>query len=145
MVSLSRRTFLALAACFSGAPHLRALAAQPITTSLEDFLELSGRLLGRSKLNRDVGKVYVDALNGDPVSALHLATLADSSGNPTPEQAAMARTIIEWWYTGTYTIGGQTRLATHTDALIWEAMQMRAPGTCAGSFGAWSSPPGTSA
>ena len=58
--------------------------------------------------------------------------------------ASRARSaIIEWWYTGAYTVGGERRLATHTGALMWAALGMPAPGTCTGSFGAWSRPPRT--
>ena len=119
--------------------RLRAAARQP--TSLDEFLELSGRLLGRTKLDREVAQIYLDALLKDPDSAVHLATLVQSSGNPTPEQTALSRTIIEWWYTGVYTIEYKPRLATHTGALVWSALGMPAPGTCAGQFGAWSQPP----
>ena len=111
--------------------RLRAIVARSRSTqptSLDEFVELSGRLLGRSKLDREVAQIY-------------LALLVQSNGNPTPEQAALSRTIIEWWYTGVYTIDGKPRLATHTGALVWSALGMPAPGTCAGQFGAWSQPP----
>jgi hypothetical protein len=138
MVTLSRRAFVAVALFFAPALARQTL---PVTTSLDEFLELSGRLLGRSKLDRDVAQIYLDALNADPDSVVHLATLVHSNGNPTPEQAALSSTIIEWWYTGVYTIDGKPRLATHTGALVWSALGMPAPGTCAGPFGAWSRPP----
>ncbi len=143
MASFSRRAFLALVVWLAPAVRLRAFSRQPgpVTTSLDEFLELSGRLLGRSKLDRDVAQIYLDALIVDPDSAVYLATLVHSNGNPTPEQAALSRTIIEWWYTGVYTIDGKPRLATHTGALVWSALDMPAPGTCAGPFGAWSRPP----
>jgi hypothetical protein len=141
MASLSRRAALALVVWLAPVPALRALARQPATTSLDEFLELSGRLLGRSKLDRDIAQIYLTALNADPDSAVYLATLVHSSGNPTPEQAVLSRTIIEWWYTGVYTIDGKPRLATHTGALVWSALGMPAPGTCTGQFGAWSRPP----
>ena len=143
MLTVSRRAFLwasALLAIGSRAPAL-ARQPRPVTTSLDDFLELSARLLGRSKLDRDVAQIYLDAMHADPETAIHLATLVQSSGNPTPEQAALSRTIIEWWYTGVYTIDGKPRLATHSGALMWSALDMPAPGTCAGPFGAWSRPP----
>ena len=143
MASFSRRAFLALVAWLVPAAGRRAFASQPrpITTSLDDFLDLSGRLLGRSALDGEVAQIYLDALHADPETAVHLATLAQSSGNPTPEQAALSRTIVEWWYTGVYTIDGKPQLATHTGALMWSALDMPAPGTCAGQFGAWSRPP----
>ena len=139
-MTLTRRVLLlSTMVLLAPAARLRAVARQP--TSLDEFLELSGRLLGRSKLDREVGQLYLDALLKDPDNAVHLATLVQSNGNPTPEQAALSRTIIEWWYTGVYTIDGKPRLATHTGALVWSALGMPAPGTCAGQFGAWSQPP----
>ena len=142
MASLSRRTFLAVAAILLPETRLLAFTRQtrPVTT-LDEFLELSGRLLGRSKLDREVGQLYLDALMADADSAVYLATLVQSNGNPTPEQTAISRTIIEWWYTGVYSVDGKPRLATHAGALMWSALGMPAPGTCAGQFGAWSQPP----
>jgi hypothetical protein len=142
MLRLSRRAFLAAVAFVAPAWRLRAIAAPPATqVSLDEFIELSERLLGRAKLDREIAQVYLTALNADADTAVHLATLAQSNGNPTPEQTTVARTIIEWWYTGVYAVGGQSRLATHTGALMWSALDMPAPGTCAGPFGAWSQPP----
>lgn len=142
MFTMTRRAFLwasALLAIGSPAP---AFVRQPqAATSVDEFLELSGRLLGRSKLDREVAQIYLDALNADSDNAIYLAMLVQSNGNPTPEQAALSRTIIEWWYTGVCTIDGKPRLATHTGALVWSALGMPAPGTCAGPFGAWSRPP----
>ncbi|HUQ87277.1 MAG TPA: sugar dehydrogenase complex small subunit [Vicinamibacterales bacterium] len=117
----------------------RSRSAEP--TSLDEFVELSQRLLGRSKLDREVAQVYLNALLADADNAIYLATLVQMNGNPTPEQAALSRTIIEWWYTGVYSIEFKPRLATHTGALMWSALGMSAPGTCAGEFGAWSRPP----
>ena len=143
MASLTRRALLAGAVCLAPAARLRVSAAQPsaVTVSLDEFVELSERLLGRSKLDRGIAQLYLGALLADADTAVHLATLAQSNGNPTPEQTAVARTIIEWWYTGVYTIKGIPRLATHTGALMWSALGITAPGSCAGRFGAWSNPP----
>lgn len=149
MVGLGRRAFLAVVVFLVPSGRLRILAAQArpsaTTVSLDDFVFLSERLLDRSKLDRDVAQIYLDALIADPDSAVYLATLVQSNGNPTPEQAVLSRTIIEWWYTGVYTLDGKPRLATHTGALMWAALGMPAPGTCAGPFGAWSRPPLASA
>ena len=146
MANLTRRALLASAVLLAPAARLRAFASQPSAvapTALDEFLELSQRLLGRSELDPEVAQVYLGALLADADSAVHLATLAQSSGNPTPEQAVVAHTIIEWWYTGVYTVEGKPRVATHVGALMWSAIGRRAPGTCAGPFGAWSSPPDT--
>jgi hypothetical protein len=144
MASLTRRAWLASAVLLAPAARLR-LFAQPSSTpalvSLDEFIELSQRLLGRSKLDRDLAQVYLSALLGDAETAVHLATLAQSNGNPTPEQSTVARTIIEWWYTGVYTTKGAPYVATYTGALMWPALGITAPGTCVGPFGAWSRPP----
>ena len=143
MVGLNRRAFLAVMLWLAPATRLFALTRQPKPTaiSLDQFVELSGRLLQRPKLDPAVAQIYLDALSADADTAVHLATLYQSNGNPTPEQAELSRTIIEWWYTGTYTVGKDRKLATHTGALVWSAMGMPAPGTCAAPFGAWSRPP----
>jgi hypothetical protein len=143
MIALNRRAFLAVMALFAPAARLVAGAGQPKPTaiSLDEFVELSQRLLQRQRLDREVAQIYLDALSADADNAIYLATLYQSNGNPTPEQAELSRMIIEWWYTGTYTIGKERKLATHTGALVWSAMGMPAPGTCASPFGAWSNPP----
>jgi hypothetical protein len=142
---LSRRgLLLSTVVLLAPSARLRALSARSRATqptSLDEFVELSQRLLGRSKLDRDVAQIYLNALLADADNTIYLATLVQMNGNPTPEQAALSRTIIEWWYTGVYTIDGKPRLATHTGALVWSALGMPAPGTCAGQFGAWSQPP----
>ena len=136
MTSLSRRAFLAAAALFVPAYRLRAMAV-----SLDEFMELSERLLGRKNLDREAGQVYLNALNADADNAVTLAYLVQMNGNPTPEQRELSTTIITWWYTGVCTFAGKERVATHTGALAWPALGMPAPGTCAGGFGAWSQPP----
>ena len=143
MIAVSRRAFLAVLAFLAPATRALAIAPQPkpFAISLDEFVELSGRLLQRSKLDSQVAQIYLDALSADADTAVHLATLYQSNGNPTPEQAELSRTIIEWWYTGTYSTGTERKLATHSGALMWEAMGMPAPGTCAAPFGAWSRPP----
>lgn len=118
-----------------------ALAQSKPGVSLAEFMELSARLVGRLKLDPEVGQVYLTALLGDADNAIYLATLVQSNGNPTPEQRVLSQTIVEWWYTGVCTVDGKPRLATHTGALMWSALDMPAPGACVGPFGAWSKPP----
>jgi len=138
MASLTRRALLASAMLLAPAARLRGFAA-PI--SLDQFIEVSQRLLGRSKLDREVAQIYLDAVLSNADDAITLAYLVESNNNPTPEMKALASMIIEWWYTGTYAIKGESRLATHTGALMWSALGITAPGTCATRFGAWSNPP----
>jgi Membrane bound FAD containing D-sorbitol dehydrogenase len=144
MLLTRRGLLLSTLVLLAPSARLRALVARSraiAPTSLEEFVELSQRLLARSKLDRDIAQVYLDAVLSNADDAAQLAYLVESTGNPTPEMRALASTIIEWWYTGVYTIDGKPRLATHTGALVWSALGMPAPGTCAGQFGAWSQPP----
>ena len=146
MASLTRRALLWSAVLLAPSSRLRAFALQPPTaapTSLDEFLELSQRLLGRSKLDREIAQIYLDAVRSNADDAIQLAYLVESNGNPTPEMKALASTIIEWWYTGVYSLEGKPRLATHAGALMWSALGRPAPGTCAGPFGAWSRAPET--
>lgn len=141
IIRFSRRAFLAVAALVAPASRLLTAAAPAASVTLDEFVELSERLLGRSKLDREIAQIYLSALVTDADTAIHLATLAQSNGNPTAEQTAVAQTMIEWWYTGVYMVRGERRLATHTGVLMWSALGMPAPGTCAAPFGAWSRPP----
>ena len=144
MATLTRRALLWSAVWLAPAARLRAFAPPApavAPTSLDEFLDLSQRLLGRSKLDPETGQIYLDALLADADTAVYLATLVQSNGNPTPEQSAVASTIIEWWYTGVYALEGKPKLATHAGAMMWSALGLPAPGTCAGPFGAWSRAP----
>jgi hypothetical protein len=155
MPSLNRRAFLALAALLAPVARLRAvgpgtlaLASEPAAISVDEFLRLSQRLVGRTRLDTQVAATYFNALLAAPGNVALLAQLAQgpgaraiqASGTASAAHLALERTIIEWWYTGTYTLGGERRLATHTGALMWSALGMPAPGTCASGFGAWSRP-----
>ena len=146
---LTRRAFLAIAALLAPAARVRAIARQPRTSasepaaiSADEFLRLSQRLVGRTRLDAQIAATYLNALLAVPGNLPLLARLARNAGPVlTPAHLALERTIIECWYTGTYTLGGERRLATHTGALMWNALGMPAPGTCASAFGAWSRPP----
>ena len=143
MARFSRRVFLAVALLLAPAARLLAVAraARPAPVSLAAFIDLSERLLQRSKLDPEIAQIYLDALNADADSAPTLAYLVEVNNNPTPEMKTLAATIIEWWYTGIYTVGAERHVATHTGALMWSAVGTPADGTCAGAFGAWSRPP----
>jgi len=140
---LSRRAFLAVAALVPALtrPRLSAQATPP-PVSLDEFARLSEQLLNRTALDRDLAATYLKGLLADPVQAAQLSLLTrNASRTPTPAQVTLENTIIESWYTGIYTVNGGPRLATHTGALMWGALGMPAPGTCAGAFGAWSRRP----
>ena len=142
MAPLSRRGFLVWAALLAPLARLRLLGQGAPAVSLEAFLRLSERLTGRTNLDAEIAATYRSALLAVPAHIPLLAQMVQGAGHPrTAEHVALECTILEWWHTGIYTVGGKPRLATHSGALMWSAMGMPAPGTCAGTFGAWSQPP----
>ncbi len=150
MASLNRRAFLVLAALLAPVARLRAIAQRtrtpavgPPAISLDEFLRVSQRLVGRTRLDAQLAATYLNALLAAPANVPLLVQLARGAA-PGPDPAALLaleRTIIEWWYTGIYTLNGERHLATHTGALMWTAMNLPAPGSCTGAFGSWSRPP----
>jgi hypothetical protein len=118
----------------SGAPIARMAGATQSFT-LDDFLALSSRVTGRTDLDRAAAAVFFTGLLETPGNAERLMR----------PDAALEREILVSWYTGTYEVRGERRLATHTGALQWRAMGVAPPGACAGRFGAWSQPPRTAA
>jgi hypothetical protein len=144
MTSLTRRAFLIGAAVL--APVAKATARQagasPETVSLAEFMRLSRRLVGDRQLDPQAGAAYFDVLVAVPENRPRLVRLARAAGvDLDPAHAALEATIIEWWYTGVYTLRGERRVATHANALMWAASGLRAPGSCATAFGAWARPP----
>ena len=125
-----------------GETALPASRRTPI--SVDDFQRLSQRLVERDRLDAQVASTYLNALLAVPGNIPLLAQLAGRTAPGSdlpPAHLALERAIIEWWYTGTYTLNGEPRLATQTGALMWSALGVPAPGTCAKAFGAWSRPP----
>jgi len=134
MRRLGRRAFLTVVSLL--APLARvAVAWQPRTMTLDEFIALSSRLTGHGDLNRQAAHGLLQALLATPATAARLA-------QPDP---ALEKEIIAAWYTGTHNVGGEPRVATHTGALKWRALAITPPGQCAGRFGAWSQPPRSSA
>ena len=120
----SRRAFL-MAVLLAPAVRLRGRSQPaPATLTLDDFVRLSQSLVGRTNLDRELAAIYFQALRADGATG-----------------SLLERRILDCWYTGTYPVAGGRRVATHTGALMWAAMGMPAPGTCAGRFGAWADPP----
>jgi hypothetical protein len=122
MSSLGRRAFLAFAVFLVAS---RRPVAAPVT--IDEFMELSERLLGRRGLDRDAGEAFLRAINADADSAVTLAYLVQSNGNPTPEQRALSARIVAWWSTGIYTMNGKRYIASHPGSLKWTAWGLSAP------------------
>ena len=113
---LSRRSLILAAAGLITTATARG--GQTPRVSLDDFVDVSKRLLRTSNLDRETAQLYLNALNADAVSAVTLAYVVQSNGNPTPEQAALSATIIAWWQTGVYELNGESRLAVRSRA-VW--------------------------
>ena len=137
MPNIARRELPALLAKLFALVMLRQPTPAAPTIALPEFLALSTRLTGRTGLDPKVGRIYLNALLTVPKNRELLAQIASRESSD-PE---LEREIILAWYTGVYQSGGQSRLATHTGALIWKALRTTAPGTCAGEMGSWSREP----
>src|SRR5262245_28220467 len=70
MATLGRRAFLFLASLFAPVARLRGAVPQPVTPapaiSVDEFLRLSQRLLGRSRLDAQIAATYLKALRAVP-------------------------------------------------------------------------------
>jgi hypothetical protein len=115
---LSRRHLLLAAAVALGAATPGAQHTPAVT--LDEFVELSERLLRRANVDRETAQLYLTALNGDADDSVTLAWVVQSNGNPTPEQRVLSAKIVDWWRTGVYEINGESRLAARSRA-IWAA------------------------
>lgn len=114
--------------------------AQLPTVSLDDFLALSARLTGHERLDPALAKTYLDAFTATPAAAARLHALL-TGGERTPGHAALAREVVEVWYTGVYRMEGTPHVATHAGALVWQVLGRPAPGTCVTMTADWSQPP----
>ena len=115
---LSRRAVL-LAAALS----LHAVLARPQPgplVRLDEFVELSQRLLRTPKIDREIAQLFLTAINAHPDDSVTLAWVVQSNGNPTPEQKVLSATIVEWWRSGVYEIRGEKRLAARS-RVTWVA------------------------
>lgn len=146
MGDIGRRQFLAIAgiAPIAGAAPIAQRRRDARQVGLDEFLALSARLTGRSGLDRDTARVYLDALVATPEKRDALRRLVSGlpAGALPPALRAVEREIVTAWYTGVHEAGGQRRVATHSGALMWAVLGRPAPGTCAGPTGAWTQPPG---
>jgi hypothetical protein len=118
LLMLRRRTLLC--AAVGVIATLVAGAQESPRVTLDDFIDVSQRLLSSPKLDRETAQIYLDALNADADTAVTLEYVVQSNGNPTPEQAALRATIVAWWQTGVYEIHGEPRLAARSRAM-WSA------------------------
>ena len=114
---LSRRLFMTAVIAIGASA---AGAQQSPTVTLDEFIDLSQRLLGRAAVDREIAQQFLTAIRADADDAVTLAWLVQSNGNPTPEQRVLAASIIDWWQTGVFEMGGERRLATRSRA-TWTA------------------------
>lgn len=126
------------------------------TAELETFLALSSVLTGFDDLSPVLGAVYLRGLRERDEPPTTLSTLYDATGfrGPNPPRtveemeaagvfeqdalAALADTIITYWYTGIYDTAEGPRVATYVDALAWRAIDYTKPRSICGPFpGFW--------
>ena len=139
MHGIARRGLLALPAKLFALLVLRrsnAAAAGP-TIRLNEFMVLSERLTARTGLDPNLGRIYLTGLLTDPKNEPRLNALTHGLQS----DVELEREIILNWYTGVFKAAGESRLATHSGALLWNALGTPAPGTCSGKTGFWSKPP----
>lgn len=131
---LSRRHFLALGSGTALALILGQAALAETALSVEDFLDLSGRLLDRQagSLSTDYAGLYLESLDAKALQSL-IGGAADEG---------LEQKIIQNWYTGLHGTGSGEAVATYTDALMWEALDYTKPmGWCGGETGYWADAP----
>jgi hypothetical protein len=144
---LDRRGFVIVLAALACPARSWARALVPASpgaqlhlVSLDDFLALSVRLTGRERLDNALARTYLDAFTATPADAARLRALLTGRSR-TPDDAVLAREIIEAWYTGIYRMDGTPHVATHGGALVWQVLGRPAPGTCVTMTADWSRPP----
>lgn len=133
------------------------LATPAADGELETFLALSSVLTGFENLNPVLGAVYLQSLRArnEPEATLTALYAAAGFTAPNPPQtveqleaggvfaqeplAALADTIIAYWYTGIYdSAAGEPVVATYVDALVWQAAEYLKPRTICGPYpGFW--------
>lgn len=114
----------------------RVSAANP--ASLEDFLALSARMVGKEKgaLSTQFGNSYFNALMSRNLGGA-LTGLRDGDAEP-----GLETSIISNWYTGVAETAGGDEVVTYTDALMWDALDFTKPmGWCGGETGYWADAP----
>ena len=121
---LSRRALIVAVTIAIGAVAARAQGSSRVT--LDDFMDVSQRLLPGSALDREIAQLFLTAINADAATAVTLEYVVQSNGNPTPEQATLRATIVEWWRTGVYEINGEPRLAARSRA-VWSEYRTPQP------------------
>lgn len=161
--ALSRKGFLrasaaaiggvALAGCDVGADR-----STPDDT-LDGFIELSRVVTGVNELPRAVAPHYLSALEQAalpmaPSTLVRIAGYADGLGPATLDELeassvffhrgarACADSITAAWWSGMApTKGGETRVVSYLDALVWRALpHAQPPSNCLGATGAWATP-----
>jgi hypothetical protein len=127
-----------------------ALFAQSTVTP-EQFLALSEKLTATPKLDLDVATTIL----GGFLATGHGAEIAQLVGENFDSFTPIANAIVAAWYSGLYSTvprgtgasnhplrGRVQRVATFTDALVWNALTFTKPwAECGGETGYWADPP----
>jgi Membrane bound FAD containing D-sorbitol dehydrogenase len=118
-----------------------ALYAQSTVTP-EQFLAISERLTGKTDLDLDIAATLL----GGFLATGHEEALAQFANETFDSFTPVADAIVAAWYSGivdTVEDGKPAqKLATFTEALVWDAMTYSKPfAECGGETGYWADPP----
>lgn len=118
------------------APCMRDQAAVAKTSGLADFLRLSAKLTGRSRLSAESARIYMHALGLD-----HGGSRAGFGRLSQKDSHRLARRIVADWYSGQTVDSGRMICVDYTGALMWDAMGFARPGGIPGEAASWALAP----
>lgn len=132
---VSRRKLLigcalgALTPCIADRPGLAE------TSDLADFLRLSAELTGRTRLQVDSARIYLQSLGLDRGALSSKVPLQGKNSE------GLARRIVADWYSGQTVDSGRMICVDYTGALMWDAMGFARPGGVPGEAASWALAP----
>ncbi|MCQ4189159.1 sorbitol dehydrogenase family protein [Methylocystis suflitae] len=132
---VSRRKLLIGCALGALTPCIANRAGLAETSDLADFLRLSAELTGRTRLQVDSARIYLQSLGLDRGALSSIDPLHDK------DSERLARRIVADWYSGQTVDSGRMICVDYTGALMWDAMGFARPGGIPGEAASWALAP----